>query len=169
MPITDLLPWRRENDRALSLRRREDPFLALQDEMNRLFDTFFSDPFSVRPFRELAGFQGSFMPRLDVSENDKEVLVSVEIPGMDENDIQVTFNDGVLAIYGEKRAEKEEKDRRYHRVERSYGSFRREVEIPSPVEEDKITATFKKGVLSVTLPKSNRPEVLGRHIPVLKG
>jgi len=169
MPITDLLPWRRNEERDLVVRRREDPFLAMQEEMNRMFEDFFTDPFRLLPSRMLNFYGGSFLPSVDVSENDKEVIVTAEVPGMDENDIQVTFNKGVLVIQGEKRAEKEEKDRRYHRVERSYGSFRREIMMPTEVDEDKITATFKKGVLTVVLPKSTRPEVVGKRITVTRG
>ena len=169
MPITDLLPWNRENDKRLAVRKNlDDPFLAIQDEMNRMFDEFTGGVFPTLPSRWM-NYGGSFMPRLDVSEDEKEIAVSVEIPGMDENDIQVSFNHGVLVISGEKRSEKEEKDRRFHRVERSFGSFRREVEMPGEVEEDKITATFKKGVLTVVLPKSTRPEVTGKRIVVNKG
>ena len=164
MAITDLLPWKRENEKAVELRREsQDSFLELQDEMNRMFDSFFADPW--RGGSRLS----AFMPDMDVSENDKEVIVTAEIPGMDENDIQVTYHQGTLAISGEKRGDREEKGNRYHRIERMYGSFRREVTLPSEVEEDKITATFKKGVITVVLPKSNRPEVMGKHITVTKG
>jgi len=164
MPITDLLPWKRD-DKALAQRRHEeDPFLALQEQMNRMFDDFLTEPLSLRNRPS-----GSFLPRVDVSENDKDVTVTAEIPGMDEKDIQVSYNKGVLTIYGEKREEKEENDRRYHRLERSFGSFRREVEMPCAVEEDRITATFKKGVLTVALPKSARPEVIEKRITVTRG
>ncbi len=164
MAITDLLPWKRENDKQMELRREnQDPFLAMQAEMNRMFDSFFADPWR-------AGSRlSAFMPNMDVSENDKEVIVTAEIPGMDENDIQVTYHNGTLAISGEKRGDREEKGNRFHRVERTYGSFRREVALPCEVEADKITATFKKGVITVVLPKSTRPEVMGKRIPVTKG
>jgi HSP20 family protein len=141
----------------------QDPFLALQGEMNRMFDSFFADP--ARGSSRL----GAFLPDMDVSENEKEVTVTAEIPGMDENDIQVTYNKGVLAISGEKRGDRQDKNSRYHRIERTYGSFRREVSLPCEVEEDKITATFKKGVITVVLPKSSSPQVLGKRITVMKG
>jgi HSP20 family protein len=169
MPITDLIPWKRNEGRGLTVRRRDDPILAIQEEMNRLFDDFITDPFAMNPSRALRTFGGSFIPSIDVSESEKEVTVTAEIPGMDENDIQVSFNQGTLAIYGEKQDEKEEKDRRFHRVERSFGSFRREIAMPCEVEGDKITATFKKGVLTVVLPKSSRSEVLGKRIQVTRG
>jgi HSP20 family protein len=163
MAITDLLPWKKEEQKSLAERRTEqDPFLALQDEMNRMFDSFFEDP------RRSTSRLAAFMPHMDVSENDKEVTVTAEIPGMDENDIQVTYHKGTLVISGEKRDDHQEKSSRYHRIERTYGSFRREVAMPCEVEEDKITATFKKGVITVVLPKSTRPEVLGKRIVVSK-
>lgn len=164
MAITDLLPWKKDNNQSLAERRTDqDSFLALQDEMNRMFDSFFSDPWRS------ASRLGAFFPSMDVSENEKEVTVTAEIPGMDEKDIQVTYHKGVLAISGEKRDDRQEKASRYHRIERTYGSFRREVSLPCEVEEDKITATFKKGVITVVLPKSARPEVLGKRISVTKG
>jgi len=164
MAITDLLPWKKEEQKSLAERRTEqDPFLALQDEMNRMFDSYFADPW--RGTSRL----GTFMPHMNVSENETDVTVTAEIPGMDENDIQVTYHKGILAISGEKRDDHQEKGSRYHRIERTYGSFRREVSLPCEVEEEKITATFKKGVITVVLPKSTRPEVLGKRITVSKG
>jgi len=164
MAITDLLPWKRDEQKSLAVQRAEqDPFLALQDQMNRMFDSFFEDP-----WRSTARM-GAFMPSMDVSEDDREVTVTAEVPGMDENDIQVTYQQGVLAIYGEKRGDRQQKGNRFHRIERSYGSFRREVRLPCEVDEDKITATFKKGVITVVLPKSARQEVLGKRITVTKG
>jgi HSP20 family protein len=169
MPITDLLPWRRENARELAVRRREDPFLSLQEEMNRLFDDFMTDPFHTSLSGRTEWNEGMFTPRVDVSETDKEVVVNADLPGMDENDIQVSFERGVLSIYGEKHTQNEEKERRYHRIERSFGSFRRNVEMPCEVEEDKITATFKKGELEIVLPKSAEAKVSGKRITVNKG
>jgi HSP20 family protein len=168
MSITDLLPWKREENRQLTI-RRDDPMLDVFDEMDRFWGDFMRDPFRMSLPGMFNRNLTSFTPRLDMSEGDKEFTVTAEMPGMDENDIQVRFNNGTLSISGEKREENEVKDRRFHRVERSYGSFWREVEIPVAVDEDKITATFKKGVLTVVLPKSTRPEVTGKRVQVLKG
>jgi HSP20 family protein len=169
MAITDLLPWKKNEEQKLAVRRSSEPAMDLYQEMDRFFDNFFSDPFRLPSSRLMSLAGGSFMPRVDLSENGKEIVVKAEMPGMDENDVQVSFSKGVLSIYGEKHEEKEDKDRRYHRIERSFGSFRREVEIPAAVEEDNISATFKKGVLTVVLPKSTRAEVLGRRINVIRG
>lgn len=169
MAITDLLPWKREDGKRLAVRRPENSVDDLYDQMERLFDNFWEDPFSLASPRGMSLYNGSFVPRVDVSENDRQVTVKAEVPGLVENDLQISFSKGVLTIYGEKRAEREEKDSRYHRIERAYGSFRRAIEMPCEVEEDNITATFMKGVLKVVLPKSTRPEVLGRRIVVTKG
>lgn len=169
MAITDLLPWKREDGKRLAVRRPENNVDDLYDQMERMFDDFLANPFSLGSPRGNELYYGSFSPRVDVSENEKQVTVKAEVPGLDEKDLQVSISQGVLTIFGEKRAEREEKDSRYHRIERAYGSFRRAIELPCEVEEDNITATFNKGVLKVVLPKSTRPEVLGRRIVVTKG
>ncbi len=97
---------------------------------------------------------GDYTPHLDVSESDKDITVSAEFPGMEPEDIQITIDRGSLTISGEKRAEEEEKGERFYRLERSYGSFYRSIPLPDVVDEDKIDATFKRGVLKVKLPKT---------------
>ena len=127
------------------------PFRELERmrrEMDRLWDTFFER----RPAR---GEEVSeWLPTLDVSETKNDYVVKVELPGMDSKDIDISLTNDVLTIKGEKRQEKEEKDENYHLIERSYGSFTRSVRLPSQVQSDKINATFKNGVLKVTLPKT---------------
>jgi len=169
MAITDLLPWKRDESKRLAVRRPENSVDDLYDQMERMFDQFLTDPFSMAAPHGTSLYGGSFVPRVDVSENDKQVTVKAEVPGLDEDNLQLSFAKGVLTIFGEKRVEREEKDSRYFRMERAYGSFRRAIEMPCEVEEDNITATFKKGVLTVVLPKSTRAEVLGRRITVTKG
>jgi HSP20 family protein len=131
----------------------EHPFAAFQREMNRLFENFFggSDLPSWRPLEKRVT---TFTPRVDVSETDKEIRVSAELPGMDEKDIDVSLTRDTLTIRGEKKEEKEEKGKDFYRMERSYGSFSRSVPLPVEVETDKVAASFEKGVLNVTLPKS---------------
>ncbi|RME79424.1 MAG: Hsp20/alpha crystallin family protein [Chloroflexi bacterium] len=147
MALKSLVPWKSKN---VPVRRIEDPFLAFRREMDRLFDEFFSG-FGLTPFESQ---WGGFQPRVDVAETDKEIKVSAELPGLDENDIEVTLTDDVLTISGEKKEEKEDKGRNYYRMERSYGSFSRSIPLPCQVEQDKVEATFKKGVLTITLPKT---------------
>ncbi len=158
MAITDLIPWKKkdadreaEEERAIQV-RQQDPFLAFQQQINQLFDDFFRgwglEPFGLTRAEEL------FSPSLDVVETDKEIKVSVELPGMDEKDIDVQVFRDMLTISGEKRQEQEERGQNYWRMERSYGSFRRTVPLPGEVDVDKAEAVFRKGVLTVTLPKA---------------
>ena len=97
---------------------------------------------------------GDLVPRLDVSETEREVKVTAELPGMDEKDVTVTLEGDVLTLRGEKKADAEEKGKNFHRVERTYGSFQRVVTLPVEVDATKVAAGFKKGVLTVTLAKS---------------
>lgn len=99
------------------------------------------------------GGEMEWCPRLDVTETEKSVEVKAELPGMERKDIDITLDRGLLVIKGEKREEKEKKERYYHLVERRHGSFCRTIRLPAEVKEEKIEATFKDGVLTVTLPK----------------
>jgi HSP20 family protein len=148
MAIRDLIPWNRGRD--VAVRRGEDPFLTLHREMNRLFDEVFRG-FDLSPFGSHRFFDRGGWPNIEVSETDKEVKVIAELPGLDEKDVQVELADGVLAIRGERRTETEDKDRLF--TERFYGRFERRIPVDD-VDEDKVSASFKKGVLTVTLPKS---------------
>lgn len=147
----NLLPLKRRNDKIAARREYENPVLVIQDEMNRMFDRFFTDPFDLAPFEHST--LSEFSPRVDVSETEKEVKVVAELPGLDEKDIQLELQQDALVISGEKKSESEDKGKNYHRVERSFGSFTRMVPLPTAVEADKVEAEFKKGVLTVTLPK----------------
>ena len=131
---------------------------SLRQEMDRLFDRFLEPVWPEMPTL------GDWEPKLDVTESKDSVTVKAELPGVEQKDIAVTLEEGVLTIKGEKEAEKEEKDKRYHRVERSYGAFYRSVRLPTPVEAGKVTAAFKDGVVTITLPKA--PEAKGTMIPV---
>jgi HSP20 family protein len=119
----------------------------------------------VAPFRFLEPKStGDLVPRLDVSETEREIKVTAELPGMDEKDVNVTLEGDVLTLKGEKKAEAEEKGKNFHRVERTYGSFQRVITLPAEVDATKVTAGFKKGVLTVTLAKS--PAAQTRKIEV---
>jgi HSP20 family protein len=143
MEIKSMLPWRRE--RAIAER---DPFMALRREMDSLFDSFFSD-LGGRT-RDLETFD----PRVDVTESDKEFRITAELPGVEEKDVEVSVAGDTVSIKGEKKQEKEEKGEERYRLERSYGAFRRTFVLPSEVDANKGTATFKKGLLTLTLPKA---------------
>ena len=128
----------------------ERPVVSLQREMNRLFDDFFGRDFFVEPFRGI----GAWKPALDVAETDGSVIVKAELPGLESKDIEVSLSGDVLTIRGEKKEEKEEKTKSYHRVERHYGSFERAVRLPASVKGDQVQASFKNGVLHIELPKT---------------
>lgn len=163
--------WRGRREADKPARRLEDnvhPLLSLRDEMNRLFESFFGE---LPDFRTWAGGKdlAAFHPRMDVAETDKAITVTVELPGMDEKDVEVSLSQGVLSIRGEKKEEKRQEDARYHYVERRQGSFYREVALPPNVDTNKTHASFRKGVLTVTVPKSAKAEKDRKVIPVSAG
>jgi HSP20 family protein len=129
------------------------PFRELEsfrNEMDRLWDTFFEG----KPRRRKAGEDGEWFPSLDVSETKSDIVVKVELPGMDPKDVDISLSDGLLTIKGERKYEKEEKEEDYHFIERSFGTFARMVRLPKEVKRDKISASYKNGILKVILPKS---------------
>ncbi len=167
MSIKDLVPRFRHGRDPLPMRRDEaDPFRDFQHEMNRLFDNFFGEaPLAVRG-DEPEWAKVGFIPRVDVSETDKEVKVSAELPGMDDKDIAVELQDDILTIWGEKKSEAEQKGKNWFRREQSYGSFHRSIRLPAGVDSSKATAQFKKGVLSVVAPKREQDKSNSKTIPI---
>lgn len=162
----DLVPKTTPGTQLDVRREWEYPFGAFQREMNKLFDDFFGG-FDLSPWapveRRLAA---AFTPHVDVSETDKEIKVSAELPGMDEKDIDVSITRDALTIRGEKKEEKEDKGKDFYKMERSYGSFTRSIPLPVEVDTDKVQATFKKGVLEIILPKSAKAIQETKKIPV---
>jgi HSP20 family protein len=152
MTFYELLPMRR-NRKNVPARRAvgRDPFYSLERLRNEFLDDFFGD-FALSPFSSTAQPM-EFVPRVNVTENDKGVYLSVELPGMDENDIEVSVADDAITIKGEKKEESEEKGKNYYRTERSYGSFQRVIALPDEVDSENAEASFTKGVLTITLPK----------------
>lgn len=171
MPISDLIPWKRGNEENVPVRREQerDALLDLRSEMNQLFEDFFRRPFDLSPFREESALGGDFIPHMDVSETEKEINISAELPGMNVEDIDISMTGNSLTIKGEKKSEKEEKGERYYRSERSYGSFRRSIPLPEEVEEEEIEATYKNGVLKVKLPKSPETQKGAKQIEIKSG
>jgi len=144
MNLKSLIPVGRDRDRG----RAGGAFMSLQREIDRLFDDF------SRGFPTITGNDATaLMPNMDVTETDKEIEITAELPGLEEKDVQVNVADNVLTIRGEKKAEKEQTDKNYRLVERSYGSFERTLELPEGVNADAIKANISKGVLKVTVPK----------------
>jgi len=145
MNLKSLIPVSR--DRSLA-GREAYPFATLQREIDRLFEDF------GRGFPSFARWSTQeLVPSIDVTESDKEIEITAELPGLEEKDVQINVADNILTIRGEKKAEKEEKDKQYHRIERSYGAFSRTLELPPGVNPDAIKASIAKGVLTVTVPK----------------
>ena len=173
MTIRDLVPWNWGKKQAPAERRAlEDPFRELQQRMNRLFDDVWGDGgrFDLdRWGAPLSGPLGAFAPKVDVRETDEAIEVKAELPGMGEDDIQVSLDRGALTLQGEKRSEKEEEtDGRTYR-ECTYGSFHRQIPIPCEIDEDRVEAAFRKGVLSVKLPKSAAAKERAKKIAVKSG
>ncbi len=138
------------------------PFDALHKEVDRVFSDFtrgLPSPllgrrwFDIEPFWHWDAKAGAMAPAVDVVEKDSCYLITAELPGLDEKNIEVTLSGDILVIKGEKKDEKEEKDKSHYMSERRYGSFRRSFQLPKTVDQGKIEASFQKGVLTVTLPK----------------
>jgi len=168
MAIRDLAPWNWAR-RNVPVRRgeEEEPVHALQSRMNQLFEDFWRD-FGLwhRPGTQALG---AFSPHVDVSETDDEVRVRAELPGMSEQDVDVTVANGVLTIQGEKRTESTEEREGVQYSECSYGSFHRDIPLSGDLQEDKAQASFKDGVLTVTLPRSPEAKARTRRIEVQHG
>ena len=150
MALKDIINF---GDKSVPVKRDEvDPFALLRRRMDDMFEGFLHG-FDLRPFEARSGV---FSPSIDIVENDKDIRISAELPGMEEKEIDVSLSRDSLTIKGEKKEEKEDKGKGYYRMERSYGSFSRTLPLPSEIDQDKVKATFKKGVLTVTLPKTEK-------------
>jgi HSP20 family protein len=152
-----LMPWK-WGKRNVPVRRDDSlpeysNVFSLQHDMNRLFEDFFR-PFDGSSFSPFSETSCMFQPRVDVIENEKDLRVSAELPGLDEKDLDVSILNDSLTIKGEKREEKEENAGGYHRIERHYGSFYRNIPLPCEVDKENAEAVFKRGVLTIILPKS---------------
>lgn len=152
----NLIPWQK---------KEENPLVSFRHNIDRLFDDFVEDFGSMKlspwPFAK-----GSFLPSIDVSEDEKSIQVNAELPGMTEKDIEVTLHDNVLTLKGEKKHEEEKKDQNYHCIERRYGSFHRSFPLPQEVEIEKIDASFKNGILSIAIPKKEGEKEKGKKIEI---
>lgn len=131
----------------------------VQDDFDRLMKNFLRDD-----AWETSMVRGAWEPAVDISETSENYLIAAELPGLTKEDVKVSYEDGVLSIRGEKRQEREEKGKNYHRVERSYGNFERSFRLPSRILIDKIDAKFKDGILTLTLPKAE--EARPKEIPI---
>lgn len=145
-----------------------EPFGSLRAEMDRVFDTFLGRGFGRFSDLPRVAFGGSATPSVDVRESPTEIVVEAELPGLDEKDVSLTLNNGVLTLKGEKKSEREETKNDYHLMERSYGSFQRSLDFGDAIDADKVRAAFEKGVLKVTLPKRPEAVKLEKSIPIEK-
>ena len=156
MNLKSLLPI----SRTRSVARQENPFLPLQREVDRVFEDFTRGfpSFPTSPAFQTRGAV-DLLPSMDVTETDKEIEITAELPGLQEKDVQVNVADNVLTIKGEKKSEKEEKDKNYRMFERSYGAFSRTLDLPAGINPDTIKASLSNGVLKVTVPKPAAAQV----------
>jgi HSP20 family protein len=146
------------------MRRRGNLLSQFENQMDRLFDDFW-----LNPFRGTEEWTGSYLPPVNIRENDGQVIAEVELPGMSEKEIDITVTRDTLRISGEKKQQEETKKENYYCMESSYGSFDRLVDLPSEVDEEKTEAEFKNGVLTVRMPKSREAKTKSKKIPVKGG
>jgi len=151
------------------------PVAAFRDELDRLFDDFFTAfPFGPARARRLTAdpwrrFQGVFdaaFPAVDVAETPQEYRITVELPGLEEKDVELALGEAVLTIKGEKKQESEERKESYRVSERRFGSFQRSFRLPEDVDPERIEASFKAGVLTITLPRRAEAAAKGRRIEI---
>jgi HSP20 family protein len=167
MNVRDLIPWGRNRNTipaTTNETRDHNPFLTLHREMNRLFDNAFRDfgaPLSA--MGDGLWFPGAW-PQIEISETDKQVRVTAEIPGMDEKDIELVLEGDILVLRGERRSESEDRERAFS--ERFYGRFERHIPLGGEIEESNVQATFKNGLLTVNLPKSAAAQSRVRRIAI---
>jgi HSP20 family protein len=154
---------RRIEDEPMTLWRENRYLTDFERRMDNLFDEVFGGSLVSYVMPET---RGVFSPRTDIKESDKYFRISAEMPGIDQKDVDVSLHNGLLTISGEKKVEKEEKETDYHHVERSYGCFSRSISVPDDVDVDKIEAMYKNGVLTVTLPKTEKAMKLSKKIKV---
>lgn len=159
----NLIPWRQKRENGTELERSEHSRASFRKEMDNLFDRFLRDPWGIAD-SETSGLPLSGMPRTDLADSENEVIVTMELPGVDPKDLDINLAGDLLTVRGERKDEKKEKRKNYHYVERQQGSFHRTVRLPSTVDPSKIDATFKNGVLSVSIAK--HPEAKPKQITV---
>ena len=162
MSIRDIAPWwGSSGSNAKSV--EESPIAHLHQEMDRMFDRFLEN--YRTPFGRKNGNE-KLTPDMDVVETDEALEAKFDLPGLDEKDLDVNLTDDVLTIKGKKETEKEETEKEYHRVERSYGTYYRAIRLPCEVDASKVTAQFSKGVLTVYLPKAESAKSKSKKVEV---
>jgi HSP20 family protein len=163
MALKDLAPWHHGKSTAPAA------FGDLQREVDRVFENFWSGFGTPSLLRDNGALAAGLDVKIDASEDEKAYHVAAELPGLSEKDVEVTFADNTLTISGEKNSEKEVKEENYHRRERAFGSFRRSFSLPAEVDEEKISAAFKDGVMTIELPKSKTAQKKAKKITIQRG
>ena len=168
MNVRDIIPWGRGTG-TVPVRYAESevsPFLSLHREMNRLFDDVFRGFDLPEPFGRVA-LLGSTWPRLELSDSDAALRITAEVPGMEQKDIEVLLENGVLILRGERSSDTGDAGRQFS--ERFYGRFERRIPLRDEVAEDKVTASFRNGVLTIELPKSEKAQARAKRIAINAG
>jgi HSP20 family protein len=142
-----------------------DPFMELEDVSKHLDRIFRRVPARVEADREVLTMV-DWMPTVDITETDTAYLINGEIPGVNKEDVKVTIEDGMVTMRGERKQEKEETGKKFHRIERSYGSFMRSFQLPEDVDEAAVKAEFKDGMINVTLPKSGKSKAKSIEVSI---
>lgn len=159
--IHDLIPWRdREEDANIRTLSR------LQRDIDGIFDEFFRGGGTVLPVMRALDKSPVMAPKMDIAETEKGYHLSLELPGVAEKDVDVSLQEGVLSVRGEKKNEEKTEGKNWHRVERSYGSFQRSITLPEGIDEEGVSATFKNGVLEIDVLKSEKKKDKSRKIQV---
>ena len=166
MRITDLVPWTGSRAPARREEENDESLYDVRREMNRLFDEFFR----ATDLMAQSGRGRTFTPSVNVTESDEAIEVTAELPGMDEDDIDLALSRHGLTIRGEKREEREDEGKNYYTRERSYGYFERSIPVSiEAIDQDNVEATFDKGILSVVLPKREEAQAAAKRIEVKTG
>ena len=167
MSLKSLMPFARS-----SLPGRElDPFFSMRRDFDRLVEDMFRGDATLPAVWGNGSGNGNAAPRIDVKETGDAIEITAELPGVDEKDVEVELNDGLLTIRGEKKIEKEEggKDKSYYLMERSYGSFTRQIQLPYGADPEKVAAKFDKGVLKISCPKPAEAQAKSKKIAIKAG
>lgn len=164
MSIRDIVPslWHKPNK---SNNKPFFPLETLREEMDHLWDSFYPGT-GLSAQNRLRNLSFTNLVPADICETENAIEVTLDLPGFDEKNIDITFADGELSIQGNQDDKREEDGKNYHRIERSYGSFRRSFYLPSEIEEDGMEAQYKKGVLTITLPKSQEAQKSQKKIEI---
>lgn len=166
-----LIPWDwfKDNDKKnqMGMERKNLPFSGIYSDMERMMNDMFKDYLPTFPKERFKGMNIDYLtPKVNISETDSEYKISTELPGVEEKDIDLSINKGMLSIKAEKKEEKEEKDEQYHRYERYYGTFQRNIALPEDTDESSIKAKFRGGVLNITVKKNKEAQPAAKKIEV---